>query len=545
MTDELIQLFKSDKRRLFAFGGSKTKLPESSPDLAFFTATGATGSPELSSVSREDAVKHLAQNQEAKVLVLRNTQTAFALSFAEIVKDGDGNGWDLLLNGCCSIQDIIDFLARYGAESVSPETPVSRTLLESWLAEIVKTQVKDAVTGNEIADLRDKDSLPARWWETQINKWLSPAGLSFKITSARWESADAARAETERLREREMERMAEERDRQLQAELREAKARTDYEKEKGRIEADKHLSESERTHQLQVLELRHRKELLAAETEIENARRAAEQAALEHEVALARLQKDLEAARQAETRMAESDSQHVALSATLEKATAVLDQLGRISEPLLSQLAGQDEEKANQAAERLVSPEFGISASALAALGFDVANQALVQRLSCKQTADGQSVLLSKADLTTRDIGTAKVKALPIGRSLQFKIESRRAGYLTLLNLGTSGAVYVHVPNAMIGNQNVRIVEGKPYFIPGQELFPWEWDYREEGPAGWEHIVGIVSEDPVIADDTLIRSTAESPIVRLTPKELEMLFDKLEDMHSEIWSSGVLSFLVG
>ncbi len=544
-TTQVLQVFKGDRRRWFPLSGSKAKLPEASPDLDFFAMNGAAANPELSRVSREDAVKCLARNQDAKVLALRKSPASFALSFAGIVRDGDGNGWDLLLEGSCTVSDIHDFLARYGAEAITPETQISKSLLESWLAGTVQTQVKDAVVGSTIEDLRDKESLPARWWETQFNKWLSTSGLAIKITSARWESADAVRAEVERLREREMERIAGERDRQLQAELREAKVQTDYEKEKARIEADRKLSEAERTHQLQVLELRHRKELLAAETEIENARRTAEQAALEHEVAVARLRKDLESASKAETRMAEAQEQHDALAAALTKATAVLDQLGRISEPLLAQLAGRDEKVANQAAERLVSPEFGISASALAALGFGVANQALVQRLSGKQTADGKCVLLSKADLTTRDIGAAKVKALPIGRSLQFKIESRRAGYLTLLNLGTSGAVYVHVPNAMIGGRNVRIVEGKTYYVPGQELFPWEWDYREEGPAGWEHIVGIVSDEPVIAADILSSSSIEAPIIRLTPEEVGRVCAKLEEMPSASWSSGVLSFLVG
>lgn len=544
-TTPILQVFKADRRRWFSLSGSKTRLPEASPDLDFFTITGAAANPELSRVSRDDAMKSLARNQDGKVLALLKSPADLAVSFAGIVKDGDGHGWDLLLDGACSVKDVRDFLARYGADTVTPETPVSKTLLESWLAGTVQTQVKDAVAGSAIADLRDKDALPARWWEAQFNKWLSPAGLSFMIASARWESADAARAEAERLREREMERIAQERDRQLQAELREAKAKTDYETEKTRIETDRQLTESERTHQLQVLELRHRKELLTAEAEIENARRAAEQAALEHEVAVARLRKDLESASKAETRIAEAQEQHDTLSAALAKATAVLDQLGRIGEPLLSQLAGRDGEKANQAAERLVSPEFGISPAALAALGFGVANQALVQTLSGKQTADRQAVLLTKADLTTRDIGTAKVKALPIGRSLQFKIESKRAGLLTLLNLGTSGAVYLHVPNAMIGGQNIRIIESKAYFIPGHELFPWEWDYREEGPAGWEHIVGIVSDEPVITADILARSTAESPIVRLTPEEVGTLFAKLEDLPSEKWSSGVLSFLVG
>ncbi len=550
-TVPILQAFKGDKRRWFSLAGAKPRLPETSPDLDFFNVSGAAANPELIRISREDAVKCLARNQDAKVMALRKTPADFALSFAGLVKDGDGNGWDLLLGGSCTLKDIRDFLARYGAEAVTPETPVSKTLLESWLAGTVQTQVKDAVAETAIEDLRDKDALPARWWETQFNKWLSPAGLSFKIASARWESADAARAEAERLREREMQRIAQERDRQLQAELREAKAKTDYETEKSRIEADRQLTESERAHQLQVLELRHRKEVLAAETEIENARRAAEQAALEHELAKARLAQDIRTVESAEIRMAKAEQDHVQLMQVLNKASLVLEQLGRMQEPLLQQLANRDRAKADAAAEFLVSPSFGITPSALAALGFTVDRQRLVESLRSKAVNDGEIVSILKSNWTTRDIGTAKVKVLPINTSLQFEISSGRSGFLTLLNVGTSGSVYVHVPNAKIRIEKATVLMRKAYAIPGPDLLPWEWlrdnglDYVECGPPGWEHIVGIVSDEPVIAPDILARSTAESPIVRLTPEEVGLLFAKLEDLPAEKWSSGVLSFLVG
>ena len=552
-TTPLLQVFKADRRRWFSLAGSKAKLPEAAPEFDFFTVSGPSASRELGRVSRADAVKALGRDENSVVLVLKKAPGDCAFSFTGVVKDEQGNGWDLLLNGSCSITDIRAFMGKYGFDSVTVETPVSSAVLESWMAHTVQHQVKDAVRGVSVSDLREKDALPALWWEAQFNKWFSPAGLACKVTAARWASADGARAEAERAREREMERIAQERDRQLQAEIREVKAKTDYEKEKGRIEADKQLSESERTHQLQVLELRHRKELLAAETEIENARRAAEQSALEHELAVARLRKDLESVSKAETRIAESREEHTALAASLAKTAELLDRLNRASEPLLQRLAGKDLQKSNAAAERLVSPEFGFTASQLLGLGFSVPNQALVASLSTKHGTGGKAVELVKEDLTekiiktlgTRDIGVAKVKALPIGHSLQFKLVSHRVGYVSLLNLGTSGAVYLHVPNAMIGGQNVRIVEDKPYFVPGQELFPWEWDYREEGPAGWEHIVGIVSDEPVIPGEIVGRSTAEAPIVRLTAEEVGVLFAKLEDMPADTWSSGVLSFLVG
>lgn len=540
-----VTAFKGDKRKWFPFAGSKIILPEASPDLGFFLVSKATDKPELSCIPREEALKALAGAQEAKVLVLRKAPIPLALSFTSVLKDEDGNKWDVLVNGACSICNMESFLNRYGIHAVTPEMPISRVVMEAWTFSVVQPRLGDALGDVTISDLRDKNVLPATWWEIQFNKWFSERGIAFKDLSVEWKSADAARAEEERVRKLEMERIEQERNLQLEAELREAQVKACYEEEKARIERDKLLSDTERTHQLQVLELSHRKELLDAETGIENARRKAEQSALEHEVAIALLRHDLESARKAETRMSEVQNERATFTEVMAKATILLKQLGGISEPLLQQLAGKDSRQAYQAAERLSSPEFNISASTLATLGFGVEKQALVQRLANKQSCDAQAVQLLKLDFIPRDIGTAIIKALPIGRSLQFEFNSRRAGYATLLNLGTSGNVYLQVPNAMIGGQNVRVVSDKSYFVPGRDLFPWDGDYREEGPGGWEHIVGIVSDEPVIPQDILFRSTPDSPIVRLTAEEVSMLFAQLEELSPTTWSAGVLSFLVG
>jgi hypothetical protein len=97
----------------------------------------------------------------------------------------------------------------------------------------------------------------------------------------------------------------------------------------------------------------------------------------------------------------------------------------------------------------------------------------------------------------------------------------------------------------MIKSPNVRVLEGRSYFIPGDELFPWDGDYREEGPAGWEHIIGIVSDDPILDDEIIARSTSDSPIVELDSRDALELLNTLEDVSPQSWSAGILSFLVG
>ena len=140
-------------------------------------------------------------------------------------------------------------------------------------------------------------------------------------------------------------------------------------------------------------------------------------------------------------------------------------------------------------------------------------------------------------------VGVAKVKALKIGTSLAFSFESARPGYVTMLNLGTSGRVWVHVPSALRSPRDARVEAGRRYTVPGPELFPWPHDYREEGPGGWEHIVVVVSDQPIIPDDATKALSTDSPLLRLDHAELARIVGQMESS-PDSWSAGVLSFLV-
>ncbi len=223
--------------------------------------------------------------------------------------------------------------------------------------------------------------------------------------------------------------------------------------------------------------------MIEAETEVENARRAAEHIALQHELEIARMRQDLQAIAQTEQRQKAAEDRHQETTDRLAATHQALDRIVAVAEPLLAAMAGHDAQAAHQAAERLASPEFGISAKAIQGLGYDVPRQALVESLHQKARADGQPVVIQKEDLLTRDIGAAKIKALPIGRSLTLLFRTSRPGYVTLMNVGTSGSVYVQIPNALVGVRAARAAVGQSYTVPGKDLFPWEGDYRERGPA--------------------------------------------------------------
>jgi hypothetical protein len=458
--------------------------------------------------------------------------------------DAHGRRIDMVLGGTWLVSDPLAFLNAVGLDLVSPELPLAGPIVTTWIGHTIGHRVRDLLTEHAFDDLLHKEVLPPAWWQTQLNEWLAPFGLRTSLLAVRWESAEASRAETERRQQEDLARLQAERERQQQAELREAAAKAGYEREKARVEADIRTSQEEKKHRLLRLEKQHHKEMIEAETEIENARREAERIALQHELDVARMRQDLQGVGLTEQRQKEAEVRHHDALDRLAVTHQALDRIVAVAEPLLAALAGRDAQAAHQAAERLTSPEFGVSATALQALGYQVPRQALVQSLHQKARADGGPVVIQKEDLLTRDIGAAKVKALPIGRSLTFMFRTARPGYVTLMNIGTSGAVYVQVPNAWVGVRAAQAVAGRSYTVPGKDMFPWEGDYREEGPPGWEHMALVISDEPLVEETVLARSSHDCPIVRLTDAEVQNLSTALAEGSGDRWSAGVLSFLV-
>jgi hypothetical protein len=546
----LVEVLDVQRHRwFFGLGGSQAILPAPLPETELYVFRSAPGGQELRLVEADGAAMEGLEG-DVRFVRVRTSAQPLDMVFAALLEGGNAHKWDLRLKGSWSIVDCRKFLKAYGLEAALPGSGLAGQLAESWIANSLGSHVRDAVRDQSIEDLREKDALPARWWEAQMLKWLRDCGVAVKIAEVQWQSAEAANWEAEQARLKDLARIEQERERQRQAELQEEASRANYAKEKARIEADLTLSEKERGHQLQVLELRHRKELVQAETEIENAKRAAEKALLEHEATIARLRNDVEAAKLAKVREEESDQQHRELTERLAEMQRVLEKLAVLPENLLSQLADRDARRSHDAKER-VTQLSGVTARQLADLGFAVAPQLIVQNLRDKAVADREPVVIRKAELGTRDIGTKRVKALPINTSLQFEFSTQRAGYATLLNIGTSGSVYLHVPSAYIGPSEAKVVAGRSYMIPGSELLPWDrlqqigLDYVEVGPPGWEHIAVLVSDEPVVAPRVSARSTSESPFVKLTPEEVDEFCGVLTERPAGSWSAAVLSFLVG
>jgi hypothetical protein len=304
----------------------------------------------------------------------------------------------------------------------------------------------------------------------------------------------------------------------------------------------------EKEQELALLERKHKRELIEAETEIENAQWAAKKAAQEHEIALADLESKREEIQQAE-------QTHAQTLAALAKATEVLEKLSALD--ILKPLAQEKEE--HQTVERLLSPEFGFTPEEVTITGYGSADGALLGQIREKARQDCGLATLRKKDLQTRsiqavrftrgltrDVSMAQIQTLPVNSPLQFEFSTRRPGLVTLLNVGTSGAIYVHVPNAFVGARAAKAQANGVYQMPGPEFLPRDKIecYREGGPGGWEHIALIVSDEPVIEHGTVLRSTPRNPLIQLSEDEVQRLGEKLTACGPQGWTGAVLSFQV-
>lgn len=460
------------------------------------------------------------------------------------------NAWDFIIEGHLSIKEPKKFLSVVAMCLAGPEAPLTDGLMESWLVNQTGARVRDTACTHTLEDLRISDALPPAWWEEQLGLWLEDFGLSVALCEVHWRNTDFEAAEAAAARQQEIERLMKARSHEQMLALEAAKEAAAYQKQKRDIEADLILSDQERANRLQLLETKHRTARLEAEMERENVRREAERAALEHEVRMAQLRRDMAALCDAEKSVEKMDARHSEVMHELESLKKTLTELSSLPEHLLAGMTGEDREQAHSIVERLISPEFGISPAALARLGFQVDRQSLIGMLREREGGAERQVTVRKAELVARDIGTARVHALPVNSSLRLEFTTERSGYVTLLNIGTSGAVYIHIPNAYVLPGEAKAVSGNTYTVPGEELLPiaqihqWGLDYVEIGPPGWEHLAVIISDVPLIDSPICARAAKQDPFIRLSNMEIGTLYEALDSAAPETWSGGVLSFLV-
>jgi hypothetical protein len=545
-------------------GGYKLSIPSAESGATCFVCTPGFDKGwvvRLAKPEELDSKCHAAPGH--MVIKVRQGPHQLSMSFSPVGKDRAGHDVDLTLTGEWKVAAPETFLRMFGLAHVSPGAPLSAGYCESWMIQQADHNVRDAVQ-DKLAQhgtweaLRDRNVLPPAWWGTQLSAWLGASGLTAAVVDRpKWSSADEERARVEQQRCESLARVEKENERRREAQLKEAQAEAAAQKEIRRIQTDASITEAEREHQLRLAEEQRQIEHIKACKEKADVERDAELAAAQHENNMAKVKQDRA---DWERKLVEVERRHEAALAALSKAEETLAKFASIGEQLVGALATKD--KAQPALHQL-SQEWGLKTEELDNLGYEVAPQAFLEKVRAKGSTDGEPVVIRKSNLqarsiqdirwegvTTRDIGPKRIQGLPVNSSLQFEFTTKVAGYVTFLNVGTSGRVWLHVPNPYVSPHDAKVHAGRPYQLPGKELLPWEQlrqydlDYVEVGPPGWEHIVAIVSEKPLIPDSLVRRASPREPFVLVSHDELEALYGRLVTGEMGRWSGGVLSFLV-
>lgn len=287
-----------------------------------------------------------------------------------------------------------------------------------------------------------------------------------------------------------------------------------------------------------------------AEHEVKAAAERAKLAELERrraELAVQQAQQDSQDARE-QGRQAEHLYQ--AQAQALGDLKAELKKLfSRYTSEVLSALFQPDRSAAYNAASSITAD--GFSAQHLRAMGINTRLE-FIERLQ-DSTVQVRKNNLKRKRYSTRDLVTGPAREVEFDtlffqEKVDFEFTSPRSGYVTVINPGTSGKFWLHVPN--VKRPLPRIEAGRAYQVPSPELLPEDkleaagLAYFERGPAGWEYIVVIVSDEPLMEATVVARSRDQAPVIELSPAELQGALDRLERMGRDHWASGVAKFRV-
>lgn len=98
------------------------------------------------------------------------------------------------------------------------------------------------------------------------------------------------------------------------------------------------------------------------------------------------------------------------------------------------------------------------------------------------------------------------------GEHVRFRFKANFAGYVYVVNHGTSGARVLLFPNAGTGMDNA-VQAAKEYRVPSTQA-----SFRIDGPAGHDQVFWIISPAPLGESEALRLTSSPPPEPRLLPR---------------------------
>lgn len=547
-TDIVLHVFDYGVRRIFM----KDPFPIKDfigQDYAFFALEECDGCTCVDSVPEGWNGERLA----ADTCILASSTQSFPLTlfFCELSPEKPFSVHDLVVEGEWRISDVKSLFDNCSLSLPYPNMPVRRVVFESWLnssfVHVVRTAIKDNAD-EAIIDAPDK---ALKWWQDTMTECMAQFGIELKVTSCRFEARNFVRSRIQKQRIDDFLKLDNERAIVVNAYLRKQQVLAQTFDEVKKVNSDESLSPEIKIRKLDEIERTRCRDLLGASIKLQNSRMNWTKTVIGHEIAVYRIASRSFELKAAMSKLYESERDHKKIMSYYTQSQKALGRMARISEPILSALGGEDRTLAHQSAERLTSSEFAFGADDLFALEYDVLPQVAVQFFRRKNKADGQAGIVKNLNRSNaRDVATVAAKIIRINTPMRFEFFSERSGFVTILNIGTSGCVSVQVPNFFVSQEMARVIGDTNYTIPGSELLPLDklllngLDYIESGPPGWEHLSVIISDSPLVSEDILARASATDPFVRLSDAEFEDLCLEMGAMPSPTWTANLMSFLV-
>jgi hypothetical protein len=464
------------------------------------------------------------------------------------LKDKHGELFDLSLQLSARISDTRSFLEESGLDWIMTEESVSFVSLESFITEMLKCNVVEEMQTVSYESLTTDDACPSGWWANMLPNWLGKRWLKWgdiKKISYCSDAVDLKKVVEQRKKLAEVE--DDERKQRSYQEIARQRVETKCAMEKHAIEvnfeeavrdvdADQEKSARKRRTDLAKVELECEKDILLMQQELELSRLAFAEKKLVIESNIDRLLKREDAA-QEKLEQAEASER---------RAHEIVDQMGHSQKELVDQIKLLVEAFADGVQNPVQLSQFASSVSpeTMNRLGTKEIVPYFSKLMMKHARRSGKRLRLQKLEIHTRDIGPHRVNTLKIDDPLHFTFQSEKAGYATILNIGTSGRVLVHAPNPYLTSEQCRVEAGCEYTVPDFIMLPCGMDYVENGPAGWEELLVIVSGQPLISTEDIRMASPDNPFAVLPQNRIYRLLEQLEEAGEDSWNTGALRFLV-
>jgi len=517
-----------------SFGKARLRAFMEAPSKSIFLAS-TSGSGQLSLVQKRPT-DPLPKLSHSDLLVgLQNGQIGTRLAFPELI-DSNTHPLDLTLATTWTIKDTRLFLREFALPLLAAQDTITLPALEAYLVNRLSDWVRDAIRAESYHDLKIDNVNALRWWQEMLPRWIDLDWITLvRVDSATYESPLAERM-LECAKQKElMETTQAAMHRQKIVNKERERAEIELQQSLDRIKADATLTGIEQQARAEITRLEHQAALVTAREMSAIAKLEAEKQRAEIEFEIAQIQKNQTEAEA----LAKASAEAATLASKTMKKLKIAQKEIADTTGILKQAAAEGIEDFKRLAEHTA----GVSASTLDITGHATPREQLLAIGREKAAFCGSEVALIKHGFTSRDLAGNRIDALSIGSRIHFTLQTARAGYVSILNIGTSGTVYLLTPNGLVPPRIAKTAAPAMVPFPGPPFFPID-NLWENGPPGWEDMLVIISDEPLFSPADLVTASARSPEVVITSLMMESLISRLQALEPECWSAGLLGFLV-